>query len=517
MDAKDFKSRLLKTDVQPREYQTNIALVASEKNTLCVLPTGMGKTLISVLVAAKRLDLYPSSKVLICSPTRPLSAQHKKSFEEFTNIGPEEIILLTGKIAPADRIALYSKAKIIIATPQTIENDLEAGRLSLENFSFVTLDEAHRSVKEYSYPFIAKKFMLQSKHPLILGLTASPGASAEKIKEICDNLFIKAVEIRSENDEDVQQYVQDIQRESVYVELPEEFKKIKLLLGEVLKDDLYWLKEHHYTFTYTPTKKMLLDLQRRAIASYMHGSKGAYWAIVRCAGAVKVQHAVELLETQGVGFLYDYLKKLEASKKKTDVRIMKDPRLREASNLAAELHAKGIEHPKLEKIMSLVKDLLKNNPAARIIIFASFRSTVDRINQLMKDDGIKSDILIGQAIKEGKGLTQEQQIETLKRFADKKFNVLCGTQISEEGISIPDVEFVIFYESVASEIRAIQRRGRTGRTSAGKVIFLVTKDTTDEAYFFASLRKEKKMKSILYGMKGKELKRRKTTLVDWVR
>ena len=507
---------MLKDDVKPRDYQRNIANSAIEKNTLCVLPTGMGKTLVSVLVAIKRLETHHDGKILICSPTRPLSAQHKKSFEEFTKVSPEEIVLLTGKIKPEGRTALYEKARIVIATPQTIERDLESGRVNLGNFVFLTLDEAHRAVKEYSYSYIAKKFMLQSKHPLILGLTASPGATREKIKEICNNLFIKSVEIRSEHDADVQPYVQDMQRENVYVELPEEFKKIRALLAEVLKDDLYWLREHHYTFTYNPTKKMLLDVQRKVIASYMHGSKGAYWGIVRAAGAIKVQHAIELVETQGINFLYEYLKKLEGSKKKTDKRIVNDPRLREAVNIVKDLHGKGMEHPKLEKAVSIVKDLLKSKPDARIIIFANFRSTVDKINQLMEDAGIKSDILIGQAIKQGKGLTQEQQVETLRRFGNKEFSTLICSSIGEEGIDIPSIDYAIFYEAVPSEIRTIQRRGRVGRLSAGKVVYLIAKDTRDEAYYFASLKKEGKMKSMLYGMKGKELRKRKITLMDWV-
>ncbi|MEM7824718.1 MAG: DEAD/DEAH box helicase family protein [Candidatus Aenigmatarchaeota archaeon] len=208
--------------LEPRDYQKNIAKTASEKNTLVVIPTGMGKTLISLLVAAERLEKYPESKIMILSPTRPLSAQHKKTFENFTIIPEDEIVLLTGKIRPEDRIELYKKAKIIIATPQTIENDLENNRIDLSNFSFIVFDEAHRAVKEYAYSYIAKKFRIQSKNPLILGLTASPGATREKVQEICDNLFIKAVEIRSESDSDVKKYIQPIEYENIYVELPEQ-------------------------------------------------------------------------------------------------------------------------------------------------------------------------------------------------------------------------------------------------------------------------------------------------------
>src|SRR5438128_2768284 len=41
--------------VKPREYQRNIALSAFKQNTLVVLPTGLGKTIIAMLVADLRL------------------------------------------------------------------------------------------------------------------------------------------------------------------------------------------------------------------------------------------------------------------------------------------------------------------------------------------------------------------------------------------------------------------------------------------------------------------------------
>ncbi|MBU5537293.1 MAG: DEAD/DEAH box helicase family protein [Candidatus Aenigmarchaeota archaeon] len=503
--------------LEPRDYQKNIAKTASEKNTLVVIPTGMGKTLISLLVAAERLEKYPESKIMILSPTRPLSAQHKKTFENFTIIPEDEIVLLTGKIRPEDRIELYKKAKIIIATPQTIENDLENNRIDLSNFSFIVFDEAHRAVKEYAYSYIAKKFRIQSKNPLILGLTASPGATREKVQEICDNLFIKAVEVRSESDSDVKKYIQPIEYENIYVELPEQFKKIKILLEEVLKDDLYWLKEHNYTFTYKPTKKMLLDAQKKVTASYMSGSKNysVFWAIMRIASAIKLLHALELLETQDAKFLYDFLKKIEKSKKRTDTRLVKDPRMREAIKLSEELSASNIEHPKLQKIVEVIKDLLNKKSNAKIIVFANYRATVDKIKTILDEHGINSEILIGQAIKEGRGLTQKEQLEVLRKFRESEFPILICSSVGEEGLDIPAIDYAIFYEAVPSEIRHIQRRGRVGRQTVGKVIFLITKNTRDEQYYYAALKKEKKMKRMLYKMKEKGIKR-KGNLLDWL-
>jgi len=503
-------------NIEPREYQNNIAETASKKNSLVVIPTGMGKTLIAVLIAIKRLQEYPESKTLVMAPTRPLNAQHKKSFEKFTDLSEEEIALVTGKIKPEERTEIYKKYKVIVATPQTIENDLENGKIRLDNFSFVVFDEAHRCIKDYAYTYVAKKYTEQAKHPLILGLTASPGGSFERIEEIRKNLFVETVEIRTELDKDVEKYVKQVDRDWIYVELPEEMKMIKGLLEEMLKGPVHWLKEHYFISTYRPSKKTLLLLQRTVASKYSQGSKNysLVWAMIRSAEAIKLEHALELLETQDVSSLYDYLKKFEVSKKKTDQRLFKDPRMKDVMKIIDIIKVSGIEHPKLEKLKYIVKELVGQKPSVKIIIFANYRATVETINEELKKEGISSEILIGQAAKEGKGMTQDEQIETLRRFKEGEFNVLIGTSISEEGLDVPAVDYAIFYESVPSEIRSIQRRGRVGRQAVGKIIFLMTKGTRDEAYYWASFHKEKKMKGILFDMK-RRLKR-KRTLKDWV-
>jgi Fanconi anemia group M protein len=508
--------RLLKDDVKPRDYQLNIAKTASRKNTLVVLPTGMGKTLISVLVAIERLEKFPNSKVLITAPTRPLNAQHKKSFEKSTNLDPEKIVLVTGKIKPEDRTVLYQNATVVIATPQTIENDLENGKINLKNFSFATFDEAHRSVKEYSYTFIAKKYKEQAENPLILGLTASPGGTEQKIDEITKNLFIENVEIRTELEEDVKPYVKEVVKDWVYVDFPEDFQMIKGFLEEILKESIYWLKEHHFTTSYKPNKTQLLMLQKSIGAKYAFGRKNysLLFPMLRVAESIKLLHAIELIETQGISSLYEYIKKLEVSKKNIDRKISKDPRTREAIKRIEELNSKGVDHPKLVRLNEIILELVKENPKVKIIVFANYRSTVDKINKMILGSGIKSDILIGQTIKAGKGMSQDQQVETLKRFGAGEFNVLVGSSISEEGLDVPAVDYAIFYEPVPSEIRTIQRRGRIGRQTTGKLIFLITKNTRDEAYYYSALHKEKKMKSILYDIKERVNKKEK--LKDWI-
>jgi len=83
-------------------------------------------------------------------------------------------------------------------------------------------------------------------------------------------------------------------------------------------------------------------------------------------------------------------------------------------------------------------------------------------------------------------------------------------------LDIEEVDLVIFYEPIPSEIRSIQRRGRTGRTKAGRVIFLITKGTRDEGYYWSAYRKEKRMKTILKGIKDGYKKFDEKRLSDYV-
>jgi ERCC4-related helicase len=101
--------------------------------------------------------------------------------------------------------------------------------------------------------------------------------------------------------------------------------------------------------------------------------------------------------------------------------------------------------------------------------------------------GIEAGFLIGKAGETG--LKQKKQIETVQNFREGVFRVLIATRVGEEGLDISEVNHVIFYDNVPSSIRYIQRRGRTGRKDAGKLIVLIAKDTIDETYYWIGKRK----------------------------
>jgi len=504
--------------IKPRLYQEFIASTAIEKNTLCILPTGMGKTLVAIMVAAYRLEKFPDSKILMVAPTRPLVNQHMKNFSNLMNLEKTEFIALTGKIHPEDRKVLYGKGKLFFATPQLIENDVENKILDLNDYSLIIIDECHRSVKKYAYTSVIEHYLKQSSHPLILGLTASPGGIKDKIEEVKKSLHIEAVEIRTEQDYDVQPYIQETKVERVYVELPEELKRIRTYLEQAYIKRLEWLMTSKLIYSMKITKRELLDLQKEIGRMYEQTRDFMVArALTTCAQAIKIEHAIGLLETQGITPLYKYFLDLEKNKKSVATRnVLNDPKIINAIKETKELFVKGIEHPKLEKLLEIVKEEIKMNPRTKIIVFANYRSSVEKIVNTLQLNGIEARGFIGQAIKDGKGLKQKEQIEILNEFRYELFNVLTATSIGEEGLDIVATDTAIFYDEVSSEIRLIQRRGRVGRQVPGRVIFLITKGTRDEGYYWSAVHKEQRMKRILYEMKEGMIKKNEVSLKDFI-
>ena len=248
------------------------------------------------------------------------------------------------------------------------------------------------------------------------------------------------------------------------------------------------------------TKSDLLQLQAELRGRIAAGEKDfVVWnAISLLAEIMKIYHALELLETQGIAALHKYFQKLTAelrtAKTKAIKSIMSDSNFKSAMIKAGILHEEKVEHPKLIELQNIVDNEISKNQSMKIMIFNQYRdNALDIIEKLNKIQNVKANIFVGQQKKGDTGLSQKEQKQMLDDFRNGLFNVLVATSIGEEGLDIPKVDLVIFYEPIPSAIRSIQRRGRTGRQEKGRVIILLTKGTRDEAYRWVAHHKEKKM------------------------
>ncbi|MBA1341073.1 MAG: 3'-flap repair endonuclease Xpf [ANME-2 cluster archaeon] len=487
--------------IEQRLYQLNLAAAALKQSTLVVLPTGLGKTIVALIVIANRLHRM-KGKVIILSPTKPLVEQHASFLKKFMTLPPDEIVVFTGSIPPTKRIALWKDARVVVSTPQVIENDLLSHRIDLSDVIHITFDEAHRSVGNYAYVYIAEKYQSQAKDPLVLGITASPGASSEKIEEVCRNLSTSNVQVRTDDDPDVKPYVHYRDLEWRHISVPVEIKGLKDSMQRVLDDRVKQLAKLDFidpNRNYL-NKRELLDLQSRLQSGLRSGpDQRVFKAISLVAEILKVSHAIEITETQGPEALAKYFERLEheagsKSGSKASRRLVGDVHMRQAMYALKEL---DVTHPKLEVVKDIVSAQLRNNPDSRVIIFTNYRDMSELVTRNLEGvDNVRPVRFVGQASKyKDTGLTQKQQVAILDQFRSGEYNALVATSVAEEGLDIPATDLVLFYEPVPSEIRSIQRKGRTGRSHAGKVVVLVAKGTKDEAYYWSSRRKEKTMNS----------------------
>ena len=504
---------LIKSDsIEARLYQQVLAAdVLKKGNTMIVAPTALGKTIVATLVAADRLEKVKNSKILVLAPSKPLAIQHESTFKEFLTVPCSSI---TGAVKTDERVKRWEESQIICATPQTVESDLLKGRYSLKDVSLVVFDECHHGVGSYSYVYLASRYVKESKFNLILGLTASPGSDKEKIKEVCDNLYVQNIVVKTEEDYDVRPYFNPVAIDWVRVKMSSELEKIKKHVDKALKVRLKGLKNMGIIRTVTVNKTDILRARGRvqsAIARTVNPKKECFQAISILSAVINIQHSQELIETQGVVTFNKYVARLRKKKTKAAKSLIQDPNFGKAIYLAREAEKHGLEHPKHKKVTDIIKKELGQNgqtklqseryvkdadqKSSKIMVFTQYRDSLEMIHQKLEKEGIKSAKFFGQASRDGeKGLTQKEQKEIIKAFKIGEYDVLLSTSVAEEGIDIPAVDLVILYEPVPSEVRMIQRRGRTGRKRSGRVKVLITNGTRDEGYYWASINKERRMK-----------------------
>ncbi|MDD1695951.1 MAG: DEAD/DEAH box helicase, partial [Methanoregula sp.] len=497
--------------IESREYQLSIAMRALDGNTMVILPTGLGKTAVALLVAASRI-YNEGGRVLMLAPTKPLVEQHLRFFERYLLVkssqGPElsPFVMFTGEAPPEERTEDWNRASVILATPQVIKNDLIARRYTLKDVTLLIVDECHRATGNYAYVFLARRYLETADKPLLLAMTASPGGDQEKVQEVCANLGIIHVENRTENDPDVRPYVFERDLEYISIDLPVELKAAITTLNGLIDERLALLASLHFQVPKREklTMKALNEINAQIQQRIASRDPTAYSAASVYAACMKLRHAITLAESQGSEVLKGYLAKLSAEGSgtggsKASQGIVKDAAFRELYEHSLEWTREL--HPKPEIVLKLVRDQLEAHPDSRIIIFATYRDTVQLLADYLAKNGITCERFVGQATKDAeKGLTQKKQIAALTRFRSGEFRVLIATSVGEEGLDVPSTDMVIFYEAVPSEIRSIQRKGRTGRSRAGRVVVLVTKGTSDEIFRHVSQSKETMMHKSMRAM-----------------
>jgi len=491
--------------LERRRYQLQLAGAAAEEHTLVCLPTGLGKTAVSAIVTARRLEEV-GGKILLLAPTKPLVEQHAEFYREALAVPDGEIVVFTGEVSPDDRAALWDDATIVIATPQVVENDLIGNRIALEDVTHLTFDECHRATGDYAYVYIAERYHEDAEQPLVTGMSASPGGDEEEILTVCANLGLRSVEVMTDEDADVDAFTHDTDVEWATVELPEELLEIRDALADVIEERLEQLRELGVT------RKSSADLSQRDL-NELRGKlqelidaddSAGYEGMSIHAEIMKLRRALEVVETQSIEAVERYFERQRQQARssgasKASQRFVSDPTVREAMRRVEDFDDR---HPKFAEARLRIAETLGIHDGERAIVFTESRDTAEVLTEFLGEH-FDTRRFVGQGDKEGSdGMTQREQGDTLDAFRNGEFEVLVSTSVAEEGLDVPEVDLVLFYEPVPTAIRSIQRKGRTGRQARGKVVVLMAEDTRDEAFFWIAQRREDEMAEELRELKA---------------
>ncbi|MCI4360308.1 MAG: DEAD/DEAH box helicase family protein [Thermoplasmata archaeon] len=467
--------------VRALPFPLDLARIGLSEDLLVVLPTGLGKTVIAALLGAELLR-EGKGKMLFLAPTRPLVQQHSDSFGAWL---PEvRRARFTGSVAHPTREGAWETAEAVFATPEIVQNDLAAERYDLSGVRLLVVDEAHHAVGKYAYVPIAARY--RTDRPIggrLLGLTASPGGKDERIEEVVGVLGQPRNEARSRDDPGVKEFVQPVEVEFRWVELPPEAKRVQEHLKQAAHGTARRLQKMGYLRKKPITSLSVKDLiaLRAEIFARPGPMTRKFGPLFHAMVLLHLHHALERLETQGMEPFRQYVERVRSKEKpgKADRAFVALPDA--LVGLLRERFAAGGDRP------------------PRVLIFAQYRDTIQGICDRLEREGWTAGRFVGQATRddEDKGMNQREQAQVLSAFRTGRFPLLVASSVAEEGLDVPDVDLVVFFEAVPSEIRAIQRRGRTGRSALGHVVVLLTHETRDVGYQKAEARREQAMGRIV--------------------
>jgi ERCC4-related helicase len=474
-------------------------------NVGLIADTGTGKTIMSILVF-KALSLIFKSlniRALFVTPTVILTDQHAALYKIMTGETPS---VLNGTDQKRD----WTQGSLIIATPHVFMIDSVKGLINENAFSLLIVDEMHKGEGKYPYVSLAKAF--NASNVPILSMSASPGASDEDIADMeklyCIKTWITA---------DIKKH--EVKNRLIKTELSPELIKADIFLKKFCFETLKSLSEVFEVHA----RKIIIPINEdnpfltQAEESRLEGLVNTlpklqhhqgeehqpdfYDAISLFHRQRKISYLYRILMTESFASFFDYVeKKLVSSTAKASQAIVNNGEFRE---IYWNFKNNPTLHPKEKALIDLMSEMNYKNK--NWLVFVSSKVLADHLSRLFNSQGFKSEVLVG-----GKGKSIKKQAQVINDFSRGEIQIIFATSVVEEGLSLPEVDVVIHYNQPITEISRLQKGGRTGRFRVGLVVFIIMNISYENALYFATLAKLKKMKSMFYESARREVAENKS-------
>ncbi|KAK4193832.1 putative dicer-like protein [Podospora australis] len=463
--VRDFENKRI--IASPRDYQLELFELAKTQNTIAVLDTGSGKTLIAALLLRwtiqneledrsrglpKRTAFFLVDKVaLVFQQHAVLTCNLDYPVEKFCGEMVDEVSSVDFWKS------VFDNNMAIVCTSEILYQCLHHSYISMDQINLLIFDEAHHTKKNHPYARIIKDFYMDTqrdRRPRILGMTASPVDAHVDPKIAAAELEgLLHSQIATVSDPTALQNSTSKPKKEAIIEYDVIRKSGATQLDKALKDLVGGHKHFNKAFAFTEA----------AYSELGPWCVDRYWQLF---------------------FQQDDIAKLEVKAERTVIRHMAfSQAMGLDKNSVRDAHALVHNHefqkpsldlallsPKVVALYNLLKQQFSGEDSnRRCIVFVKQRNTASMLRDLlqqpdMKIPGLEAGVLTGNGRNDSSWdsskTSYRDQVLTIIKFKKGELNCIFATSVAEEGLDIPDCNVIIRFDLYDTLIQYIQSRGR---------------------------------------------------------
>ena len=514
---------ILREGIKLRDYQKELAYRGLQgDNYILVAPTGTGKTLIAGYVIMqhlnKRLEEGGKGKVVFVTPTRHLTSQQREKLEEYIP-GIRAVTITGASSQPMQPLIRSSEVDVVVCTAGKLRRELKTESIKITDFSLIVFDECHHAGRPSNYSDIMEflirfKLTYGSAHlPQVLGMTASPGAGKSKTSteeavqdhqiSLCATLNATAgiIVVRHNTNE-----LESVRNEPItslevrderfpddpfirHVNTAMEKLECSISCTPCLErgSSKYnsWLKREKET----AEKREDDERERISVLDQLevYSRSLLIYRDFRYEDAMSVLEEIQEFPDQSdfERSLYEVHKEL----------IDKVSHLPKTSNQL------------LAHMQSRLLDQFNCCPESKVICFVQTIKYTKYVTNWIQSSSVLSPLIRATFItgeQRTGGMVRSEQLQVLEGFRSGHYNFLASTSVLEEGLDVPECNFVIRYQIVSSEIAQVQAKGRARAKDSQMHTILST--NSNKQYRYLVLEENQRMvETLISALQSKDI------------
>ena len=505
-DAPSGRELNLTKGFELRDYQNELAEPAIKgKNYILVAPTGSGKTLIASYIIIHHLkqmwEKGRRGKVAFVTPTRQLTFQQKLQLQKYvTGLVAVEITGANGR--PMHPLIQSDPVDVIICTAGKLRRELKTKCVQITDFSLIVADECHHAGHPSNYTdvmefYIRQKLVSPGSHlPQVVGMTASPGAGkgrAEFGKVIDHQISLCATLDATSGITTVSRNIGELQRYHVTpqqcLEVQDERNPgeefIRLIhsameqLETIIGNAPGWTKG-------SPKYESWLKSEKEAAESREENQTARISVLDQLS--VYSQSLITYHDFQhddAIAVLNEVVEFPQKSPFEAQLNSLH-------KNLMTKLPSLSkVPNPLLEHMESILLEQYSRNPSSKGIFFVrAVKHTQYVTNWIQSSPKLSHVIKVAPITGYSRGgMQKSEQIRVLDDFRKGTYNLLASTSVLEEGLDVPECNFVIRYQNVSNDIAQVQAKGRA-RAKDSRLYSVVSTDSNREYWYLVQEEKQ---------------------------